>query len=476
MSLFGSLLTTGANIKAFERGLSVAQNNVGNVATPGYARQRLMLSARRFDPLNGLNGGVLASGLASSRNLFREQDVRRQQEWVGQLESKLSALSSLEGQFDVSGEAGIGGAMTQLWQAFEALSIRPNDPAARELVLSQASALAGRFGDTMDAIDRVAANIEAEVQSTAGRINYLAQKIAELNSARNAGGANDAGIDAAMHASLEELSKLADISVLADGATYTVLLGGQTALVTGVTAHPIRAELYQPSGPSALYPGAPPSLRILDAAGADITGHVRRGELAGLVEVRNQVIPTLRGDAFQQGELNRLAQAVADRVNGILTAAETSGDPPQPGIPLFVYDAANPAAVARTLARNPAITPDLLAVAEPGPPPVANGALLRLAGLANSTDPADRIDGVSFGAFLGNLIAGIGRQTAEARSDLSLRREMLGQAETLRDEMSGVSLDEEALYMMQFQRAYQAAAQMVRVLDELTQTTINMLR
>ena len=53
---------------------------------------------------------------------------------------------------------------------------------------------------------------------------------------------------------------------------------------------------------------------------------------------------------------------------------------------------------------------------------------------------------------------------------------MLTQAQAVREQTSGVSLDEEATRLIQFQRAYQASAQLLSVLDQLTGTVINLLQ
>ena len=45
---------------------------------------------------------------------------------------------------------------------------------------------------------------------------------------------------------------------------------------------------------------------------------------------------------------------------------------------------------------------------------------------------------------------------------------MLVQLQNQRDSISGVSLDEEALDLMRFQRAYQAAAKFISTIDQLT--------
>jgi flagellar hook-associated protein 1 FlgK len=52
----------------------------------------------------------------------------------------------------------------------------------------------------------------------------------------------------------------------------------------------------------------------------------------------------------------------------------------------------------------------------------------------------------------------------------------VAQAQSQRQQASGVSLDEEATILVEFQRAYQATSKFITVLDQLTQTTIDMLQ
>jgi flagellar hook-associated protein 1 FlgK len=146
------------------------------------------------------------------------------------------------------------------------------------------------------------------------------------------------------------------------------------------------------------------------------------------------------------------------------------------GLALFTYDAANSTASARTLAVNPALTAAQLAAIDPGPPYIGNGVALKLAALASPTDPAGKIDGLSYVEFFGEMAALAGREAAAADNGLSLQRDRSAQARALRDQLSGVSLDEEAIHLVEFQRAYQATARMISVLDELTQVAVNLLR
>jgi flagellar hook-associated protein 1 FlgK len=64
---------------------------------------------------------------------------------------------------------------------------------------------------------------------------------------------------------------------------------------------------------------------------------------------------------------------------------------------------------------------------------------------------------------------------ADAKDNQSVQKQLLTQAETQRSDSQGVSLDEEAIRLVQYQRAYQAAARLVSVLDNLSEITVNMI-
>jgi len=106
---------------------------------------------------------------------------------------------------------------------------------------------------------------------------------------------------------------------------------------------------------------------------------------------------------------------------------------------------------------------------------VPNGVPLALAALAQPQQAADEIDSVSYMTFYGNAAAQVGRQLNQAQSDQDLATQTLSQAQSLRQTEQGVSLNEEALRVLQFQQAYQATAKLVSTLASLTQTVIDMI-
>jgi flagellar hook-associated protein 1 FlgK len=147
-----------------------------------------------------------------------------------------------------------------------------------------------------------------------------------------------------------------------------------------------------------------------------------------------------------------MAKNFADSVNAILPA----------GSPLFTYDAANGTTTAQTIAVDPSVSAAALDANDPGPPVVANGIALRLSGMDQPTG-------------FGDMAASVGTALSDARNHSQVQQATVAQAKNLREQISGVSLDEQASILLQFQRAYEATSKMISVLDQLTQDALNLI-
>jgi flagellar hook-associated protein 1 FlgK len=450
-NLLTSLLNTANSMKAVEQALAVTENNVVNASTPGYAKQTATFEALPFDLTVGLPGGVAPGPVQSSRDAFAEQAVRNQQTDLNYYQQKVADLTSAESYFSTSSNSGIGPAITSLFQSFSQLSVNPNDTVSRQNVINQAQTVAQNFQTTASGLESQATNIDQETSSAITSINQLAGQVATINGENRvdpSGGVN-AGVDAQLNSTLEQLSQLVNYTALQqpDG-TISVYVGGQTPLVVGGQSYDISGDF------------STPQTAILSSTGSDITGQITGGQLSAMLDDKNNVLPGYLAS------LNTLAQGVADRVNTALqNGIDENGA--SPATDLFSY---NPnLGAAETLTVNP-LTPDQIAAALPGAPG-GNGNALALAALANQPN----LQNYTFAQFYGNIGAQVGNDLSTATNNQSTKESLLTQAQTLRQQASGVSLDEEAANLISFQRAYQASAKMLTVLDSLTSTLMTIM-
>jgi flagellar hook-associated protein 1 FlgK len=475
-NLLASLLSATSTMDAFSRVLDVVQNNVSNASTPGFAKQKLDLYAMPFSGDSGPTGGARAGTVQSTRDEYSEQAVRRQLTAQGGASQTASSLTAIEAAFDVSSNAGLSGAMSQLFESFSAWSVDSGNTLARQNVLNQAGELAKVFHTVALDVSGTRHDTEGQIQDTVAEINRLTVQMRDLNREIRLGNKDDPSVDARMHNTLDDLSKLAEINAVrsADGS-YTVMLAGQALLVTGNEQFNLSARFSQPADPPPVYENGPPHVAVFDSVGRDITAVATGGKLGSLLDMRNRVIPSILGDAYQPGDLNRLAKELAGQVNSTLTSGNiTDGPPAEAGVPLFSYDPANDTNVAQTLAVDPAVSTGSLAAIDPGPPYVSNGIPLRLAALASRQGGG--IDGFSYAEFYGNITSRVGTELATARQSADYQTQAAIQAQDIRKQISGVSLDEEAALLVEFQRAYQANARLVTVIDQLTQEVLNILK
>jgi flagellar hook-associated protein 1 FlgK len=481
MSDLVTILLTSANaLSAYDQVLQTTQNNVANASTPGFARQRLPLAALAFDP-PALSGGVTVGQVESSRNEYAEQAVRRQTTALGQQQQLVNSLTSLQSVFDISGNTGIAYALNNFYQSASAWAQNPSDAATRQTFLSRAGDVAQSIQNSAVSLQHFAQDTDSQLHSTVQQVNDLVGQIQAYNRRileSGSASANDAGIDANTHAALEQLSSLVNISATRqEDGTTTILLNGMTPLLIAGKQYSLSVGLTSPPSPPAPYANAPPDAQLLASDGTDITAQATEGQLGALLHVRNTVLPSYQGDAYQVGDLNTLAKSFADRVNQLLTSGNISdGPPPVPGVPLFTYDNTNDTHVAQTLAVDPTVTPGMLSAISPGPPEASNGVPLALSQLATPTDPTDEISGFSYSQFYGNMATNVGSQLQEAQNGVQVQQSLVAQAQSLRQQLSGVDLNEEAMIAVEFQRAYEANSRLVTVLDQLTQDTIDMLQ
>tara|TARA_R110000823_G_scaffold47903_12_gene121862 strand:+ start:12819 stop:14735 length:1917 start_codon:yes stop_codon:yes gene_type:complete len=82
----------------------------------------------------------------------------------------------------------------------------------------------------------------------------------------------------------------------------------------------------------------------------------------------------------------------------------------------------------------------------------------------------------SFQAAYSGMVADIAVQTRQAETGSRTEGVLLEQAVASRESLSGVNLDEEAANLIRYQQAYQAAAQMIAVADQLFQTLLTATR
>ena len=452
MGNINTALYTAANaLGVLGQAFNVVENNITNANTPEYADQNANFEPEPFDISQQLSGGVEMGPLISSRDEYLEQAVRTQQTALSYSTQMANDLGEVQSNFSLTSTDGIDSELNNFFNSFSQLSVSPNDTEDRQAVLNAASAVAQSFQSAAQSIQQVSTNVVSQTSGVVSQINLLGSQIANLNQtySNDPGSNTDPGLDAQMHQDLLQLSQLTNFTLTqnSDGS-YNVFVGGQSPLVLGTTAYSFSAG------------STSDQTAILDSEGNDVTGEISGGQLGALVQEQNTTLP-----GYLNG-LNTLAQNFADTVNGQLAqGVDQNGDTPT--TPLFSYNSASDAASTITVNN---LTPDQIAAAAADAPGGGDNAVA-MTQLANTPE----INGATFTQSYSQIATQIGDDVSNAQADQQQTQSQLTQAQSEVSNASGVNINTEATKLLQYQQAYDAVGKMVGVLDDLTQTLINMV-
>jgi len=454
MSLFGMLGTTARALDVQRYGLDVVGNNIANVNTAGYTRRVVDFAAVPPPDRFSAGNGVEVLSLRSQRDRLFDQRLFDESPLAERQAAMVDALGLAEVSLGASGSS-LDAALADFFDAFSGHAAAPTETTTREQVLSDAQTLASVFRSLSDRLTESEQAADARVRSDIDRLNGLTSRLAFLNGAIASAPEGEAlQLRDEQVAVSVEISGIVGVQVLelADG-TFQVATGSGRPLVIGADAYPLEASSTPPTGHASVMAGD-----------VDITAELRTGSLGGLLAVRDQSIPDYRT------QLDTMAHDLANAVNALhVSGFDLSG---VPGGNFFVPPP-SVAGAAASLQIDPALIADPSRIAAAGIASSGDNGMARQ--LADLRD-APIIGGRTPSAAWTGLVYRVGSDVHQATRELDSRREIVHQVETLRDSVSGVSIDEEAALMMRFQRAYEANARFFTVIDEVLQTLLSLKR
>jgi flagellar hook-associated protein 1 FlgK len=451
-SLNASLATALSGLIADQGAMAATTNNVANVNTPGYSREEAVLVASDpvvIDPLT-FGTGVTLQSIESIRDPILESQIQQQTQGQGQYTALSAALQQTQTSFTPS-TGDIGTSISNFFDSINQLSTNPSNLSLRQDVLTAAGNVAAAFNTTADALTQQQNSLDLSVVQQVGQINQLTQQIATLNgqvaSLQDVGENAGTFIDQRQQA-IDQLSSLVDVSVIPSDTTLTLTTANGAPLVTGLKSFQLITQTNS-SGLHDVYSGS-----------NDITGQITSGQLGGTIQARDQEIPGT------QNQLNTLASGLANAVNGLQDGGfDLNGNP---GTNLFNPPAVSGVGAAANL--SVAITdPSLIAASSDGTPG-SNGNAEAMYAL--NSQPV--VDGQSPTDYYSGIVFDIGNDASNATAEQSASGLVLQQLNDQRAAVSGVSLDEEAANMVQYQDAYSASAQVITAINDMMYATIQM--
>jgi flagellar hook-associated protein 1 len=459
VSGFSSLNTAVTGLAAAQRAMDVAGQNIVNANTPGYARQRVQLgevvsatSSSLFTGGGQAVGGVNVQSVTRMKDAFVEAARAAAGARQAALTSQTGALTGAQQLLAEPGRTGLQATMDAFYAAWHDLANNPKDVAAGSVVLQRgisvtdqlravANGIAGQWTTTHDALESVLT-----------QANQAAKDLADVNSKIAAGLVAGRPVNELM----DQRDVLARTLGTLIGGTATPGQDGQlsvsvngVAIVAGATAQQFTLAGADTLGGA---PADPPRLMW----GTTVVP-VDSGSAAGQLAVLGTDLPALAA------RVDAVATSLRDMVNAVhATGYAKDGSP---GGDFFGGTGALTMTVVPT-------APEQLAIS-PTPGTLDGSIAMKLGDLSD-----DRIAEASLGrpgpsAQWRDLTTLLGVRVQSLKNASDVQDSVVAAADAAVEADSGVNLDEEMTNMLQFQRAYQAAARVVTTIDEILDTLVN---
>lgn len=435
--------------------LEITTNNIANANTPGYTRERADLAEAPPIQLGNLlfGQGTTLQDVQSIRDPVLELRIQQETSNQGQLNSFISSMNQVQSLFNETQGVGLQGALSQFFASLQSLSTQPASVPLRQGVLGAAQNLTSAFNQASNNLTQVQRGLDQTVTQDVTQVNQLTSQIAQVSGHIEslAAQGDDTGALVDQRTNLvNQLSNLIGLTVTNNaGGNYTLSTQNGSLLVVGNQSFDLSTQLNSSTGMQDIY-----------ANGSDITPTITQGELGGLIQARDSSIPGARSS------LDALAYNLATAFNTQNAAGyDLSGNPGGN----FFTPLSGPAGAASQI--SVAISdPSKIAASSDGTQG-SNGNVLLLAGIQNKPI----VSGENVTDYYANLVNSIGNQVASANTQQQAETSLLQQLQNQWTSVSGVSIDEEASNLVRYQQAYQASAQVVSVVNQLMQTTINMI-
>lgn len=534
MSLTSALEIGKSGLTIYRVATEVTGENIANVNTPGYSRQRVILESAPPTNANGfpLGTGVNISAVERYYDGLLQQQIVNAQTTQGYDTTKSTVLQQVEPTFNEVANDGLGASISNYFSSWQDLSVNPTGQAERQSVITTANILADNFHSISKTLTDTVSLQNASLTPIVDSVNASLKNIAQLNGQIKtteivSGNANE--LRDQRDQLIRDLSQKIGITFTenSDGTTDVRFADSGGALVTGISAGAFSLDKTNPNSYS---------VQLTPAGGTLGTVKPTTGQLGATLALRDTIIP---GYLTQ---IDTLAKSISDSVNTthILGFSPTGGtgqsffnsssvkfgdlangtnivknvsdvsglrvgmmvqganipagsvigaiDPTAKTFTLVTSSGA-PANATGTAATSPltfsaaaffsldpTLTTDTIAASSSILLPGDNGNALKIVKLSSSNNVPSGAPTSTFSSFYSSFVSTIGLDVSSSKTTVSQDEAFTKQLTSLRESNSGVSLDEELTNMIKYQRSYQASAKLITTATEMMDTVIAMVR
>ncbi|MBT3597224.1 MAG: flagellar hook-associated protein FlgK [Verrucomicrobia bacterium] len=462
--LLGTLDMGQRALQTQMKGLELTGHNLANVNNPNYSRQRIEVSSTyQVDAgMDSRGTGVGVVTIQQIRDQILDSQIRSEKSVTGFLESRMTGLDYIQtgmgSVLNPFGQEGAGGLDTQLENLIASMHDVSSDPSSRtsrHMFLDAADTLATEMRSVDQQIQQLEDRWDDELNLRVEETNLILDQVASLNQSiqkAERGGANTANdLRDQRVKTLESLSELIPIDVNSDANGRLQINVNGVSVIDGETVvSRLSAEAQQQGAPAIFW----------QPDGQAFTPS--EGRLGGIQDIRNTTLLEIRN------QINAIAEDLIQTMNQSHSQGFALDD--SNGRDLFIGQNASDIQVNQDLKDHPEWLQASSRQGETGNNETISNMINEMqasrAGLGERTYVEAHAD----------LVAQLGQSIRSSRSDLEDQQAMEALMINQRESISGVSLDEEMTQLVKYQRAFQASARLVSIVDDMLSTIVTMGR
>ncbi|WP_303188592.1 flagellar hook-associated protein FlgK [uncultured Clostridium sp.] len=418
--LLSTLNTAKSGMNVSQVAIQTTSHNISNINTPGYSRQRVNQSASSPYSMPGKNSNFGAGQIGTGaqiddvtriRNSFYDYQYRSESHQYGNTSVKYEYFKNIEGIFNEPSDTAISSSLNSFFNSWSELSKDPQSSGVKSVVIENGKYLSNSINSAFKRLESLEEGLDKQSEYIMDEVNSMLSQLDKLEK-------NIKIIQGSGKSPNDFLDKR---DQLLDNLSFKLNINDKDVKATLKKAYDANGKV---------------TLDDLTKSGVKISG-----ELEGTLSMKEEI------NKYKDG-LKQLANTITSNVN------KAAGQD--------IFKAKDGELIS--------INPEMLQ--EPEKINVTADIALKVYELKSEKVNINGKD-MTINTFYNSMIQNLGQSSAAVIRDESNQSKLLENIDSSRSSVSGVSLDEEMISLVQLQHTYSANAKVMSTIDSLLDVVVN---
>lgn len=418
--LLSTLNTAKSGMNVSQVAIQTTSHNISNINTPGYSRQRVNQSASSPYSMPGKNSNFGAGQIGTGaqiddvtriRNSFYDYQYRSESHQYGNTSVKYEYFKNIEGIFNEPSDTAISSSLNSFFNSWSELSKDPQSSGVKSVVIENGKYLSNSINSAFKRLESLEEGLDKQSEYIMGEVNSMLSQLDKL----------EKNIKIIQGSGKSPNDFLDQRDQLLDNLSFKLNINDKDVKATLKKAYDANGKV---------------TLDDLTKSGVKISG-----ELEGTLSMKQEI------NKYKDG-LKQLANTITSNVN------KAAGQD--------IFKAKDGELIS--------INPEMLQ--EPEKINVTADIALKVYELKSEKVNINGKD-MTINTFYNSMIQNLGQSSAAVIRDESNQSKLLENIDSSRSSVSGVSLDEEMISLVQLQHTYSANAKVMSTIDSLLDVVVN---